>query len=213
MLPILVNALRETLYMVLYSTLLSLLIGLPLGVLIANISESHNRLVKKFFTVVHSSMLVATAIPYLLVMLLFIPMTNWLINHNVNFTTATIIPLSTAGSLLLALKVFEVINVLKDKWRTTTKAMGANNQQSFWLIFLPEGLGSMVHAAAQTSASIVSFSIIAGAFGAGGLGQLAIEKTITEPNYKYALVSIVLLVAIQQLIKYTGYLVVPQRYS
>lgn len=212
MLQILINALRETLYMVLYASLLSVVIGLPLGFFMANLSDSPSRFGKKFYLFLQTILQTARSVPYLLIMLLFIPTTNWLINQQINFTSATIIPLSVAGSLLLSLQVFELFVNLKQKWHTTIKAMGATSKQALFLIFLPESIGPLVNSIAYSSSAIVGFSVIAGAFGAGGLGQLAIEKTITEPNYKVALISIITIVAIQQFIKYTGYLIIPQKY-
>lgn len=211
MFPTLINALRETLYMVLYAGLLSALIGIPLGVLIASIANSQQRWVSSIHFALNMLVQLANAIPYLLVMLLFIPTTNWLINRNISYTTATILPLAVAGTLHLANNVNNILSNILTKWRSTTKAMGASQQQTLLLIALPECLSSIAQAVTNTCSLLVGFSIIAGALGAGGLGQLAIEKTITEPNLKYSLVSIAVLVAIQQLIKYTGLLVVQHK--
>jgi D-methionine transport system permease protein len=211
MFPILINALRETLYMVLYAGLLSTVIGIPLGVLIASIANNQQRWVASVHFTLKMLVQLANSIPYLLVMLLFIPTTNWLINRNVSYTTATILPLAVAGTLYLANNVNNILSEVLSKWRNTTKAMGASQQQTLLLIALPECFGSVVQAITNTCSLLVGFSIIAGALGAGGLGQLAIEKTITEPNLKYSLVSIAALVAIQQLIKYTGLLVVQHK--
>jgi len=211
MFPILINALRETLYMVLYAGMLSAIIGIPLGVLIASTANKQQRWVSSVHFTLNGLLQLANSIPYLLVMLLFIPTTNWLINRNVSYTTATILPLAVAGTIYLAHNVNNILSEVLSKWRSTTKAMGASQQQILLLIALPECFGTIVQACTNTCSLLVGFSIIAGALGAGGLGQLAIEKTITEPNLKYSLISIATLVAIQQLIKYTGLLVVQHK--
>lgn len=212
MLQILINALRETLYMVMYSSLFSMLIGIPLGMFLASVSSSQNRFSRGIFAMSYSSLQMAKTIPYILVMLLFIPLTNWLINHKVSFTGATIVPLTLAGSLVLAQQVFDIFTELQAKWQNNIKAMGASKSQIMLYILLPESYGLILEACAHNASMIVGFSIIAGAFGAGGLGQLAIEKTITEPNLTYALVSIFTLIAIQQIFKYTAILFVPQKH-
>lgn len=211
MFPTLVNALRETLYMVLYAGVLSTLIGIPLGVFIASIANSQHRWISSIHFMLNMLVQLVNSIPYLLVMLLFIPTTNWLINHNISYSTATILPLAVAGTLYLAHNVNNIVSAVLSKWRSTTKSMGASKKQIFLFIALPECYGSIVQAATNTCSLLVGFSIVAGALGAGGLGQLAIEKTITEPNLKYSLVCIAVLVAIQQLIKYTGLLVVQHK--
>ncbi len=209
MLPILINALRETLYMVLYATVFSMLLGIPLGIGIAQLSKASAGFSRVMYTLLYSGVQTVKSIPYIIIMLMFIPSTNWLINHKISFTTATILPLTITGSFLLAFEVYTILKDLGIKWQSNIKAMGASNKQAILYILLPESLTYIIEACANTAASIVGFSIIAGAFGAGGLGQLAIEKTITEPNFMYALLSILALIAIQQLLKYTALLLVP----
>lgn len=212
MLPTLINALRETLYMVLYSTLFSMLIGIPFGMFLSGIANSPNRFSRKLFGFSYNLLQMIKAVPYILVMLMFIPLTNWLINHRVSFTSATIVPLTVAGSLLLAQAVYDIFAELRNKWQGNIKAMGANKTQTLFMILLPESVGSILEACANVSSTIVGFSIIAGAFGAGGLGQFAIEKSITEPNITYAVISILTLIAIQQIFKYTAILFIPQKH-
>lgn len=210
MFQILLNALRETLYMVGMASLISIIIGIPLGMLSAQIAATNNKPIKGIYYLLLSIMELGKSIPYLLLMLLFIPLSNWLINHSISYTSASILPLATAGSLLLARRVYNIMHTLSTQWLATSKALGANPKQTLWLILLPEGLPEIIVATTNTCSLIVGFSTIAGALGAGGLGQLAIEKSIAQPNLLYVLMSIVILVVIQQLIEYTGTLVVQQ---
>lgn len=208
MFPTLINSLRETLYMVLYSGLLSILIGVPLGVLIASIAKNPRTWVKSIYLFLDGFLQLSNSIPYLLMMLLFIPITNKLIAHNISYITATILPLAITGTLMLAHSVNKIFQELMNKWHSTTKALGATTKQTMLFILFPESFSSLINAIAATSSSLVGFSIIAGALGAGGLGQLAIEKSIQDPNPSFVIACIALLVAIQQLFKYTGLLVV-----
>lgn len=210
MYQIIFNALRETLYMVVSASLLSILIAIPFGMLLASIADNNNRLVQSVFYFFYSILQVTVNIPYLMLMLLFIPATNWLINNSVTYTSATIIPLTVAGTLFLTNKVFRLMSSLIAKWQATSKAMGANKKQLFLFILIPEGLATLIAESANTCALMVGCSIIAGALGAGGLGQLAIEKSIHDPNPTCVILSILILVALQQLFKYTGTLVVQQ---
>lgn len=210
MFQILINAVRETLFMVLSASALSIAIGIPLGILIAHIAASQNKPAKGMYYLLAAIMDLAKSVPFLMIMLLFIPLTNWFINHSVAYTTATILPLTVAGTLLLAHKVYTVLYDLSVQWNATGKAMGATKQQALWLILLPESSAEIIKASTNTISLILSFSTIAGALGAGGLGQLAIEKSIEQPNLLYVLLSILILVVLQHLIQYTGAKVVQQ---
>lgn len=210
MFPTLLDSLRDTLVMVLSAGLLSILIGIPLGTLVASIAASNTKPVKGIYYFCYTLMQIAKFSPYLLIMLLFLPVTNWLINNQVTYTNATILPLAAAGSLLLARKVYDIMYNLAQQWLATTKAMGANLQQTIWLILLPEGLPDIIRASAHTCSLIVGFTTIAGALGAGGLGQLAIEKSISQPDPIYVILCLAILVVLQQLIEYTARLVIQQ---
>ncbi len=206
----LINALQETLYMVLCAGGVSMLIGIPFGILIARMAHSRSSFVHSIYFLFYGLLKFSSAIPYLLIMLIFIPMTNWLINKNFTYTTATILPLATAGSLFLAQSVYNTIGELLNKWHSTSKTMGATTQQTLILILLPEAFWPIIRASAETCSLMVGFTVVAGALGAGGLGQLAIEKSINKPNALVVIICIVALVAIQQFIKYTGVLATQQ---
>lgn len=209
MFPILINALRETLYMVLYSSLFSVMLGIPLALMLTKLAQSKDGFGKFLFSSLNSVVQSVNAIPYILVMLFFIPTTNWLINHQVSFNSATIVPLTVTGTLILTKDLYTHFLTISNKWNKNIRSMGASNSQSIWYILLPESYVNIVESCASVSSKMVGFSIIAGAFGAGGLGQLAIEKTITEPNLLYSILSIITLIAIQQILKYTALIIVP----
>ena len=54
-----------------------------------------------------------------------------------------------------------------------SKSMGATNNQIIWKILLPESMPALVSGIAVTGISLVSYTAMAGAIGAGGLGNLA----------------------------------------
>jgi D-methionine transport system permease protein len=210
MLPILISALRETLFMVLAASLLTIFIGIPLGCLLANIATIDSKPIKGLYYAFYSLTELAKSVPYLLLMLLFLPVINWLIAHKISYHIATIAPLATAGSLVLASRVYTIVAEKAQSWSATSKALGATKNQTFWLILLPETLTPIILASSSTCSLLVGFSTVAGALGAGGLGQLAIEKSIHDSNLSFVLLCIGILVVIQQLIAYTGSLVVRQ---
>lgn len=210
MFPTLISALRETLFMVLAASLITILIGIPLGSLLANIVTIDSKPAKGLYYAFYTLIELVKSTPYLLTMLLFIPLINWLIVHRISYHIAAIVPLSTVGSLILARQVYTIVQEQSNNWSATSKAMGATRSQTFWLILLPECLAAIIVASANTCSLIVGFSTIAGALGAGGLGQLAIEKSIHEPNLPLVVLCIAILVVIQQLIEYTGVIVIKQ---
>ena len=54
-----------------------------------------------------------------------------------------------------------------------SKAMGANNWQIITKVLLPESMPALVSGITVTGISLISYTAMAGAIGAGGLGNLA----------------------------------------
>jgi ABC-type methionine transport system permease subunit len=210
MFQILINALGETLKMVISASAITLILGIPLGILTAAITRSQNRLVVALHYALLTIIRVAQITPYLLIMILFIPLSNWFIDHHITYANATIIPLATAGVLLLANKVYNSMATLSEQWHATAKIMGASAPQTLWLILLPEALPQIISSAATICSAMVGYSAIAGALGAGGLGQLAIESSINNPNPSIVIASVAILLLLQQAILYSGNLVAIQ---
>ena len=55
------------------------------------------------------------------------------------------------------------------------KAMGANRFQIIWKVLLPESLPALVSGLTVTTISLVGYTAMAAAIGAGGLGSLAYQ--------------------------------------
>lgn len=204
MFQILFNALQETLFMVIAAGCISALLGIPAGLFIANMSSSPFKSTQIIYHTLFNVIKIIRSIPFLFVMLLFIPITNWLISMQLSYMTATILPLSLVGTLYVTVKTNDVAHDLLQKWTAASKAMGANLKQKLQLIIIPEALPQIIQESAEMLALLISLSTIAGALGAGGLGQLAIEKSITDPDPLCVILSIGVIVVLQQLVKYTG---------
>lgn len=207
---LLLNALRETLIMVATAGSIAVVVSIPLGIFIASISGSPYKSLQFIYQLLFNFIKLIRGIPFLLLIVLFIPVTNWLISKQFSYMAATIAPLATAGILMLTVKVNDITYDILQRWSATCKQFGASIKQSIFMVVLPEALPKFFLETTNTLTALISFSIIAGALGAGGLGQLAIEKSVTDPNPPLVLGCILLVVAMQQLIKYTGSLVVQQ---
>lgn len=204
MFPTLINALRETIVMVLSASAITLLLGLPLGILVAGLATTHNKVLQGIYFILLGILQLAKITPYLLIMVLFIPLSNWFIDHKISYSSATIIPLATTGILLLGFKTYQLLFALWQQWQHTSKALGATKSQALLLILLPESKPELIRYAAKVCSLMVGFSAIAGALGAGGLGQLAIENSINNPQPLFVGLCIVMLITMQQLIDFTG---------
>ncbi len=84
------------------------------------------------------------------------------------------------------------------------QSMGATPWQVIYKVLLPESLPSLVLGVTITTISLVGYSAMAGAIGAGGLGDLAIRFGYQRFRGDVMLYTVVVLVVLVQLIQMVG---------
>ena len=152
MIDLLLNALWETLIMTAISGLFSLFAGLPLGLIINGFRS----------------------LPFIILLVALIPFTRFLVGTSLG-TWAAIVPLSITATPYFA-RVAEVS--LRDVDRgliDAVRAMGASKLRIVWDVLIPEALPGILAGFVVTLVALIGASAMAGAIGAGGLGDLAIR--------------------------------------
>lgn len=81
------------------------------------------------------------------------------------------------------------------------QSMGASTLQIVWKVYLPEAKPSLVLGGSISIITILAYTAIAGAIGAGGLGDLAIRYGYQRNEPAMMLVTVVLLIVIVQIIQ------------
>ncbi|KAA8671491.1 methionine ABC transporter permease [Pantoea dispersa] len=174
MIDLLLNALGETLLMTAVAGLFSLLAGLPLGLILVTTSPggiAENRSINRLLGVVINGF---RSLPFIILLVALIPFTRLLVGTSLG-TWAAIVPLSITATPYFA-RVAEVS--LRDVDRgliDAVRAMGASKLRIVWEVLIPEALPGILSGFVVTLVALIGASAMAGAIGAGGLGDLAIR--------------------------------------
>lgn len=203
LLQMLWTALQETLFMVAGAALFGHLLGFPLGVLVVVTGPDHilpNRLIHRLAGVVIN---IGRSIPFIILMVAIIPFTRWLVGTSIG-TTAAIVPLSVAAIPYIARLVEQSLNEVDPGVIEAAQSMGATPWQIIYKVLLPESLPSLTLGVTITTISLVGYSAMAGAIGAGGLGDLAIRYGYQRFRGDVMLWTVVVLVVLVQLIQMAG---------
>ncbi|WAT01749.1 methionine ABC transporter permease [Rouxiella chamberiensis] len=174
MLDLLINAIEETLLMTAVSGLFSLVAGLPLGLILVmtapgGIAENH--WVNRSLGLVINGF---RSLPFIILLVALIPVTRFLVGTSLG-TWAAMVPLSITATPYFA-RVAEVS--LRDVDRgliDAVRAMGASKLRIVWDVLIPEALPGILSGFVVTLVALIGASAMAGAIGAGGLGDLAIR--------------------------------------
>ncbi|HAU5562504.1 TPA: ABC transporter permease [Serratia fonticola] len=174
MIDLLLNALGETLLMTLISGLFSLVTGLPLGLILVITSAggiAEHRAINRVLGLVINGF---RSLPFIILLVALIPFTRFLVGTSLG-TWAAIVPLSITATPYFA-RVAEVS--LRDVDRgliDAVRAMGASKLRIVWDVLIPEALPGILSGFVVTLVALIGASAMAGAIGAGGLGDLAIR--------------------------------------
>lgn len=203
MTDLLIQSTIETLLMVGGSTLIGLVVGVPLAVLLVLTGPGG---LWKSLWFHHSLSAVVNAvrsIPYIIMMVLMIPLTRFLVGTSIG-TWAALIPLSLASILLIAREAQGALRVVPKGLVESGLAMGAPTGQIVRKIMLSEALPTITSGTTTVVINIIGFSAMAGAVGGGGLGDLAIRYGYQRYDLTLLLIIVVILIVLVQLVQSFG---------
>lgn len=196
---VLFNALGETLYMVGASCLIATLFGLPLGILLCITKRGNLTPFPLLNAIIGGVVNVVRSFPFIILIIVLLPLSRLIIGTSIG-SSAAIIPLSIAATPFIA-RLFEGAFDEVDKGLIeATTALGASNLTIIKVMIL-ESLPALINALTITIIGVIGYSAMAGAVGAGGVGDLAMR--IGYYSYRadilaYCVVAIILLVQIIQ---------------
>lgn len=174
MIELLISAVWETLLMTFAAGLISLVAGLPLG--LALVITGKGGLAENLWTnrVLGAVINAFRSVPFIILLVALIPLTRLIVGTALG-TWAAIVPLAIAATPYYA-RIAEVSLREVDRGLIeAVRAMGGNRWTIIREVLIPEALPGIVAGFTVTLVTLIGASAMAGAIGAGGLGDLAIR--------------------------------------
>ncbi|MBQ8068589.1 MAG: ABC transporter permease [Solobacterium sp.] len=199
----LLTAVWETVFMTFVSLFFASVFGLMIGILLYCTQSGglfQNRIVNRITDVIVN---VLRAIPFLILLILLIPLTRALVGSMLG-AKAALPPLIAASTPFYARMCVIAFQEVDKGTIEASKAMGASNGQIIRKVLLPEALPAIVSGIAVTGISLVGYTAMAGAIGAGGLGNLAYMYGFARRNDAVLYTSTVIIVLIVFAIQWVG---------
>lgn len=197
------QAFLDTLLMVGVSSLLALLAGIPLAVFLVTSSKGGIFEAPRLNQVLGSVVNLFRSIPFLILMVALIPFTRWIVGTSYG-VWAAVVPLTIAATPFFA-RIAEVsLREVDHGLIEAAQAMGCRRWHIVWHVLLPEALPGIVGGFTITLVTMINSSAMAGAIGAGGLGDLAYRYGYQRFDSQVMLTVIVALVVLVSLIQFAG---------
>ncbi|KIL50009.1 methionine ABC transporter permease [Jeotgalibacillus soli] len=202
----LLTAFGDTLYMVALSLLFSGLIGLPLGILLVITRKDHIFENKWIFNSLNPVINILRSVPFIILLVALIPFTRFVVGTAIG-TNAAIVPLVFYAAPYIARLVENSLLEVDKGIIEAAQAMGATTWQIIYRFLIPEGLSSLILTFTTATIGLVGATAMAGAVGAGGVGDLALSYGYQRFDTMTMIVTVAALVIIVQLLQSTGNIV------
>ena len=197
-------ALWETVYVTLLATFFAIVIGLPLGVLLVTGQKAGIRpLPKWLLRTLDVVVNLLRSIPFLILMILVIPLTRWIVGTSVG-TTASIVPLVIAAFPFIARLVESSLREVDPNVIEMAQSLGASPWEIVCKVMLPESLPSLIANGTIAVTTVLGYSAMSGIIGGGGLGKIAINYGYYRYQYVIMLLAVLLLILLVQLLQGFG---------
>ena len=199
----LILAAKQTAYMVFVSlaagTVLAMIMAFAL-VLTRSDSILPNRFI---YGILNTIINTVRSVPFIILMVFIMPLTKMVVGTRIG-TTAALVPLVIFIAPYLT-RLFE--NSLLDVDRgiiEAAQAMGASYFELIWYFLLPEAKGSLILSITTGTIGLLGATAMAGAIGAGGVGDLALTYGYERMNTPLMFLTVVILIIFVQIIQTVG---------
>ena len=197
---ILLDGLADTAVMVSLSTVFALVLGLPLGVLLVTTRADGITPHRWLNRVVGWIINIGRSIPFLILMVAIMDFTDLIVGTKIGVKGA-IVPLVVSAAPFIARMVETSLTEVDAGVVEAAQSMGATPWQIIRKVYLPEAKPSLVLGASISIVTILAYTAIAGAVGAGGLGDLAIRYGYNRKVDSMLWTTVVLIVVLVQVIQ------------
>ena len=188
----------DTLVMTLASTLFAYLIGVPLGVLLVITAKDGLK--------PQRALNIGRSIPFIILLVAIIPFTRLVVGTSLGVPGA-IVPLTVAAIPFVGRMVEQSLAEVDGGLVEAAQSFGANTWQIVCKVMLRESLPSLVRGASITVITLFGYTAMAGAVGAGGIGDIAIRYGYQRYLGDVMIASIVLCIVLVQVFQSIGDLV------
>lgn len=168
------QAFQETLQMVGIVGILAVLIGIPFGVLLFVTKPDGVLANRPVHFILNKFCDIFRSIPFILLAMILLGLSRLVMGTAIGVKGA-IIPLTIATVPFLGRQIEGALSSVPDGLLEAAQAMGCSPWEIIWRVYLKEAIPGIARGVTITLVSLINFTAIAGAIGAGGLGSFAIS--------------------------------------
>lgn len=193
----------ETLYMTGLSAVIMVVFGLILGILLTVTNPNGLVPIKALYTASGWFINVLRSLPQMIMIILMIPIARLIFGRSYG-TDACIIAIA-ASCIPMYARIVEnsLLEIEKGKVEAA-KSIGSTNFQIIFRILLPETIPSLIRGFTVAVITIISMTALAGMFGAGGLGDIAVRFGYQRFQHDILFAAVYVLILLVHIVQFLG---------
>ncbi|VDG20266.1 methionine ABC transporter permease [Lactiplantibacillus mudanjiangensis] len=198
-----IQATLETLYMTAFSAIIAGVLGLGLGVLLV-VTQPHGILADQpSYQILDKLTNLLRSVPFIILLAVISPLTSYLVGTTVG-TTASLVPLVFGIFPFYARQVQNALLDVDQGIVEAAQSMGSSPLAIIFRVYLKEGLPDLIRVSIVTVISLIGLTTMAGAIGAGGLGDIAISIGYARFENDVTLVAMVIILVLVFVVQIFG---------
>lgn len=197
------HALGQTLYMTTLAGLLVISLGIALGLLLYLSAPNSWRPHPTLYHTVNTLVNIGRSIPFIIMIVILIPVTRIIVGTPLG-PAAALVPLTIGFTPFFSRLIESNLREIDQGRIEAARVIGVSTPQFIFRILLPESLSGIIASATIILVGLVEGTAVAGAIGAGGVGDFALTYGYQRWFTELIVIAVLAMVLIVQAIQLTG---------
>lgn len=198
-----VTALQETFHMVFFAMLFGTIWGFIQGIILLVTRPEGILPNRAIYHGLNPIVNALRSLPFIILLIAVLPLTKLLVGTSIG-TWAAIVPLTIYVGPYIGRLVETSLLEVNEGIVESAQAMGASPLQIIFKFILPEARSSLVLNLTTATITLIGATAMAGAVGAGGIGDLAISYGYQRFDTSVVILTVVVLLILVQLVQMLG---------
>lgn len=194
---------NQTLAMVSISLALGVIFGGIIGITLVLTRPGGIRPNHIVYNILNPVVNIIRSLPFIILLVAIIPITRLIIGSSIG-TAAAVIPLTIYISPFIGRLVETSLLEVDHGIVEAANSIGASTFETVWYFLLPEAKASLILNFTTATIGLIGATAMAGAIGAGGIGDLAINYGYNRYDNAVLFYCVVILVIAVQAVQMTG---------
>jgi D-methionine transport system permease protein len=196
-------ALGQTLYMTSLAGVLVITLGIALGLTLYLSAPDSWRPSRVLYHAINAIVNTGRSIPFIIMIVILIPVTRFVVGTPLG-PAAALFPLTVGFTPFFSRLIESNLRELDQGRIEAARVIGLTTPQFIFRILLPESLSGIIGSATIILVGLVEGTAVAGAIGAGGIGDFAMTYGYQRWFTQLIVIAVVAMVVIVQAIQLSG---------